>query len=167
MSLCTCICFFVPVSDPLYVYKRPSSRPRNSKRVLFCTNTSRRRTCLFSSTCSPRSKGEYPISKIPLSPEQSSYNCDLAIRVTTTRNILYLSPITAIPSTLAHMPMPPPASLVLFVFFETHLLLCFMGWLSLSVMTVCPGLLFFLHSIYSLFPFAWSTNAFLRFLKQS
>ena len=28
-----------------HVYKRPTLRQRDSKRVLFCTNTSRRRTC--------------------------------------------------------------------------------------------------------------------------
>ena len=46
-ALCTCthlcrLCLATP-----HVYKRSTSRLRNSKRVLFCTNTSRRRTCIF------------------------------------------------------------------------------------------------------------------------
>ena len=50
-----------------HVYKHPAVRPRNSKQVLFCTNTSRRRTCLFLYLCTTI-LGEYPIPNL-LSPE--------------------------------------------------------------------------------------------------
>jgi hypothetical protein len=47
VSLCTCsLCLWLCCLDH-HVYKRPTGRLRNSKRVLFCTNTSRRRTCPF------------------------------------------------------------------------------------------------------------------------
>ena len=42
-----------------HVYKRPTSRLENSKRVLFCINTSRRRTCLSLILWIPI-LGEYP-----------------------------------------------------------------------------------------------------------
>ena len=42
--LCTCISLCRSCLAAPYVYKRPTSRLRNSKQVLFCTNTSRRRT---------------------------------------------------------------------------------------------------------------------------
>ena len=37
----------------------------------------------------------------------------------------HLGPITVIPSALARVPTPPLASLVFFVFFETHFVPCF------------------------------------------
>ena len=72
--------------DDPHVYKRPISRLRNSKRVLFCTNTSRRQTCpfLYLVNHDPRANTLY---RILLSPERLPRNFDLAIRVTTTRNI--------------------------------------------------------------------------------
>ena len=71
--------------DP-HVYKRSILRLRNSKRVLFCTNTSRRRTCtsLLLVKHDPRANTLY---RTFLSPERLPCSRDLAIRVTTTRNI--------------------------------------------------------------------------------
>jgi hypothetical protein len=83
--LCTCIFPLCPCLAPFHVYKRSSSRPRNSKRVLFCTNTSRRRTCpSFLVNHDPRVN---TLPRTPLSPERLPCNRNLVIRVTTTRNI--------------------------------------------------------------------------------
>ena len=83
--LCTCITFLLAMFVDPHVYKRLIVHHRNSKRVLFCTNTSRRRTCPFLILCIPI-LGEYPISN-PLSPERLPSDRDLAIHVTTTHNI--------------------------------------------------------------------------------
>ena len=83
--LCTCISSLWSCFLDLHVYKRPTVRHRNSKQVLFCTNTSRRRTCL-SFILWTTILGEYPTTKL-LSPEWLPCDCDLVIRVMTTRNI--------------------------------------------------------------------------------
>ena len=83
-SLCTCILWLWSCCLDLHVYKRPTGRLRDSKRVLFCTNTSRRRTCPILILWTPI-LGNYPISNY-LSPERLSCSCDLAIRVAATRN---------------------------------------------------------------------------------
>ena len=44
-TLCTCDPSLCRCLVSPHVYKRSTLRRRNSKRVLFCTNTSRRRTC--------------------------------------------------------------------------------------------------------------------------
>ena len=105
-SLCTCILCLWPCCLDLYVYKRPTGRLRNSKRVLFCTNTSCRWTCPFLILWTPI-LGNYPTSTY-LSLEQLSYSCDLAIRVMTTRNIRTRFPKTRTPWT----PISPPAKVV-------------------------------------------------------
>ena len=95
-SLCTCSSSLWSCFPSPHVYKRPTMHHRNSKRVLFCTNTSRRWTCPFLILWT-MILGEYPIPNY-LSPEQLPCNCDLAIRVTTTRNIRTRFPKT--PTTL-------------------------------------------------------------------
>ena len=83
--LCTCIDPLCRCLTPLPVYKRSTLRLRNSKRVLFCTNTSRRRTCpSFLVNHDPRAN---TLPRISLSPERLSHSRDLVIRMTTTRNI--------------------------------------------------------------------------------
>ena len=83
--LCTCTIFLWLCFSTPHVYKRPTAHCRNSKQVLFCTNTSCRRTCPFLILWNPI-LGEYPTSN-PLSLEQLPCNRDLAIRVTTMHNI--------------------------------------------------------------------------------
>ena len=85
-SLCTYVFTPLFVFVSCHVYKRPTSCLRNSKQVLFCTNTSCRQTCPFPRLVNhdPR---ERPCTRNPLSSEQSSHGCDLAIRIATTRNI--------------------------------------------------------------------------------
>ena len=83
----------------LHVYKRPTVRHRNSKRVLFCTNTSRRRTCPFPHLVHHDPRG-IPYNRTTLSPERLPSSHDLAIRVTTMLN----SP-RHIPPTLQDTPL--------------------------------------------------------------
>ena len=84
--LCTCIPSLCLCLTSPHVYKRSMLRLRNSKRVLFCTNTSRRTTLPIPLLVNhdPRANTLY---RILLSPERLPRNFDLAIRVTTTRNI--------------------------------------------------------------------------------
>ena len=62
---------------------------RNSKRVLFCTNTSHRQTQSFLDLCITILRGIPFYQQNLLSPEQLSYDCNLAIRVATTHNIIW------------------------------------------------------------------------------
>ena len=68
-----------------HVYKRPTLRLRNSKQVLFCTNTSRKTNLPIPYLVNhdPRANTLY---RILLSLERLPRNFDLAIRVMTTRN---------------------------------------------------------------------------------
>ena len=56
-SLVVLVCYVLVMFGRPRVYKCPTPRLRNSKRVLFCTNTSRRRTCHFPYLVKPDPRG--------------------------------------------------------------------------------------------------------------
>jgi hypothetical protein len=92
-------CLFVLVVSPfgscwlpsMYI-SAPLGALRDSKWVLFCTNTSHRRTWPpFLDLCITILRGIPFYRWNLLRPEQSSYGCDLAIRIATTCNMKSLT----------------------------------------------------------------------------